>query len=444
MNTIEFINKAKLIHGEKYDYSKVEYNHSQEKVTIICPIHGEFNITPNAHLNGQGCRLCGIDKRSRSQSIKTEEFIKKAIEKHGDKYDYSLVDYINNKTNVIVICPIHGEFLVNPYKHINRGDGCPKCNKREKLTTETFINRSNELHNNFYDYSKVNYINYETKVTVICPIHGEFEISPNKHLRGQGCPKCRYIKSANGRRRTLEEVIEKANNVHNNIYDYSLITEYKNDRIKYPIICKEHGVFYQTMNNHICFKEGCPICGKLKSEESRKYTQEEWIEKANRVHLSKYNYSKVNYQGSNHKVVIICPIHGEFEQLPTNHLYGHGCPICKQSKLEFEIENFLIENNIEFEKQKTFDWLRNKRNLYLDFYIPKYNVAIECQGKQHFNAESFKGETYDIIIERDNKKKKLCDRNNIKLLYFSNLNIEYPYNVFENKEELLKEIINNG
>lgn len=444
MNTYEFIEKSKRLHGNKYDYSKVNYISSNEKVIIICPIHGEFEITPNSHLNGRGCRICGIQQRSATQSKSTEEWIKQAKEKHGDKYDYSKVEYINNKTKVCVICPIHGEFWINPYKHISRGDGCSECSKKKKLTTEIFIERANKTHNNFYVYSKVEYINTWTKVTIICPIHGEFKMTPNKHMNGQGCPICRYIKSANGRRRPIEEVIEKANKTHNYQYDYSLITEYKNDRIKYPIICKEHGVFYQTMNNHICFAEGCPICGRIRSDNMRKYSQEEWIEKAKEAHNNRYDYSKVIYKGSDTKVTIICPIHGEFEQLPTNHLYGHGCPNCKQSKLETEIEDFLIENNILFEKQKKFEWLKHKRNLYLDFYLPQYNVAIECQGKQHFNIDSFKGETYEIITERDEKKKTLCEQNNVKLLYYSNLGIEYPYHVYENKSNLLNDILNYG
>lgn len=419
MNTNEFIDKSKQLYGDKYDYSKTKYISSNEKVIIICPIHGEFKITPNSHLSGRGCRFCGIQQRAIAQSKGTEEWIKQAKEKHGDKYDYTKTEYINNKTKVCIICPIHGEFWVNPYKHISRGDGCPECSKKTKLTTDIFIKRSNEAHNNFYDYSKTDYINYSTKVIITCPIHGDFTITPNKHLLGQGCPKCRYIKSANGRRRTLEEVIEKANKTHNNLYDYSLITEYKNDRTKYPIICKEHGVFYQTMNNHICFKEGCPVCGKIKCNEKRRYTQEQWIEKAKDVHGGKYDYSKVKYQGSDNKVTIICPIHGEFEQSPTNHLFGQGCPICRQSKLEIEIENLLIENNVEYETQKTFDWLKHKRNLYLDFYLPKYNVSIECQGKQHFNVDSFKGETYEIIIERDKTKKELCDKDIQYLNYYN-------------------------
>lgn len=374
--------------------------------------------------------------------MNTEEFIERAKLKHGEKYDYSKVEYINSKTKVCIICPIHGEFHVLPIKHITRGDGCIKCSGKEKYTTEKFILKSKEIHNNTYYYDKTMYINNKTKLIVTCPIHGDFEITPNKHLNGQGCPKCRYIKSASSKRRSLSEVIKLANNVHNNKYDYSLIKEYKNDRIKYQIICPIHGIFEQTMNNHIIFKNGCPKCAIINNSENRKYNVNEWIHKANAKHNNRYDYSKVEYVDSKTKVCIICPTHGEFYQTPSNHLYGQGCPICRQSKLENLVENLLIENNIEYQKQKKFEWLKNKRNLALDFYLPKYNIAIECQGKQHFNENNFGNETNEVIIYRDKKKHELCVKNGVKLLYFSNLGINYPYHVIENEDELLKEILN--
>lgn len=441
MTTKEFIEKAKLKHSNKYEYDKTKYIKSQEKVIITCDIHGDFEMTPNAHLNGQGCPKCGKIQKTLLQTKTTNEFMQEAKLKFGDKYDYSKAQYINGKTKICVICPIHGEFWVIPNKHLHRGDGCKKCSGKESLTIETFISRANKIHNNKYDYSKVNYVNSKSKICIICPQHGEFWQTPNKHLSGQGCPKCRYIKSADSKRRSLKEVIQFANNIHEGQYDYSLITKYKNDRIKYPIICKEHGIFYQTMNNHIQFKQGCPICGRIKSDEGRKYTNEEWIQKAKDVHKDKYDYSKVNYIDSKHKVMIICPKHGEFEQIPSNHLFGQGCPICKQSKLENDMEDFLISKDIEFIKQKKFDWLKYKRNMSLDFYLPKYKVAIECQGKQHFLKESFNGEPFEIIIERDKKKRDLCYINNVKLIYYSDLGIDYPYEVFENKEDMLKEIL---
>lgn len=233
----------------------------------------------------------------------------------------------------------------------------------------------------------------------------------------------------------LDDFKKRALIVHNDKYEY---IKYEGGKVF--ISCPLHGIYTKTPSHHLK-GQGCPICGRIKSDEGRKYTTEEWIQKAKDVHKDKYDYSKVNYIDSKHKVMIICPKHGEFEQIPSNHLFGQGCPICKQSKLENDIEKFLVLKNIEFEKQKTFDWLKYKRNMSLDFYLPKYKVAIECQGKQHFLKESFNGEPFEIIIERDKKKRDLCYINNVKLIYYSDLGIDYPYEVFENKEDMLKEIL---
>ena len=302
-------------------------------------------------------------------------------------------------------------------------------------TTEDFIKKAQEIHGDTYDYSETEYVKYKAKIKVICREHGEFWIDVGHHLHGQGCQVCRYIKSAAGRRRPLEKVIELANKVHNSKYDYSLITEYKNDRVKYPIICPKHGVFHQTMNNHIFWKEKCPQCAIEQQAEDRKYTTEDFILKAIETHGEKYDYSKVEYVDSKTNVCIICPKHGEFWQIPRNHLHGQGCPICKESKLEMEICQFLEENNIDFIRQFKCDWLKRQT---LDFYLPQYNAAIECQGKQHFIDDGF-GE-FELTIKRDETKRELCETHNVKLLYYSNLNINYPYKVYENKEELLKEI----
>ena len=160
-------------------------------------------------------------------------------------------------------------------------------------------------------------------------------------------------------------------------------------------------------------------------------------------HGYKYDYSKVQYVDSRSKVEILCKKHNRyFRQKPANHLMGQGCPICKSSKLEIEISKWLDENNIEYIQEHGFDWLIFKDYLSLDFYLPKYNVAIECQGKQHFGIGGWKDtdEEYQEIYERDSVKRDLCNKNGVKLLYYSNLGIEYPYEVFEDKEQLLEEI----
>lgn len=186
----EFIQKAKKIHGDKYDYSKIEYKTNKIPVEIVCPIHGSFFQAPGDHLKGYGCSKC-----SGKYKPTTEEWISKVKNLYNGKYNFSKVEYIDNKTPVTVICPIHGEFYPIPNNFIKEISGCPKCNNEAKharyaKTTEQFIVDAKKVHGDKYDYSKVNYDTKNVKVCIICPKHGEFWQTPNGHLRGAGCPKC--------------------------------------------------------------------------------------------------------------------------------------------------------------------------------------------------------------------------------------------------------------
>lgn len=196
----EFIERAKQKHGEIYDYSKVIYKNRRTKISIICPKHGVFLQTPGDHLTGYGCPICGGTKK-----LTTEEFIKKAKEIHGVKYDYSKVEYKNAKTPVTIIChkknllgKEHGEFRQVPNYHLS-GNGCQKCGIEKSIAStlkskEEFILKARQIHGWKYDYSKVEYLNNETKVCIICLEHGEFWQTPHSHLRGNGCPHCRESK----------------------------------------------------------------------------------------------------------------------------------------------------------------------------------------------------------------------------------------------------------
>ena len=420
MNIQEFIEKAKKIHGDRYDYSKVEYVNAYTKVCIICPKHGEFWQAPRHHLNGSGCPYCVGKKR-----LTTEEFIRRAKEVHGDRYDYSKVEYVNTRRKVCIICPKHGEFWQIPLHHL-KGSGCPNCVGKKRLTTEEFIRRAKDVHGDRYDYSKVEYVNARTKVCVICPEHGEFRQTSSEHLRGQGCPKCGQEKKVSSSTMTTEEFIRRAKDVHGDRYDYSKV-EYVNTRTKVCIICPEHGEFLQIPNNHLQ-GQGCPYC----AQEKRTSTTEEFIHRANEVHGNRYDYSKVEYINALKKVCIICPKHGEFWQIPASHLSGKGCPNCNESQMEKNTANFLEENNIEYIRQarKTdLVWLGRQS---LDFYLPKYNIAIECQGIQHFESVAFfggKGE-YSDGLKRDLSKYNKCLSNNVKLIYYV-------------PESLVEEVINN-
>lgn len=367
LTTEEFISKAKKVHGDKYDYSQVEYVKSTIPVTIICPIHGPFEQRPDTHLLGGGCQKCAGNAR-----YTTETFIESAREIHGDKYDYSKVDYVNITTEVVIICPIHGPFKQTPHSHL-QGEGCKYCARNVKYTKETFIEAAKKVHGNKYDYSKIDCVDRTKELTIICPIHGPFKQKMDAHLTGSGCQKC----GGNAR-----------------------------------------------------------------------YTTETFIEAARKIHGDRYDYSKVNYVNNKTKVIIICPEHGEFKMSPNNHLIGHGCRSCKKSKLTKQITDKLEQNNIEYTIEKQFDWLIYKRHLRIDIYLPKYNVAIECHGLQHFEPVKYFGgeKNFKNIIERDKIKKDLCEANSVKLFYFSN-HKKYDYElgrVYSDVDELINEIINDS
>lgn len=376
-----------------------------------------------------------------------ERFITKAKENHGDKYDYSKIEYIDAHTKVCIICPKHGEFWITPNSHLN-GSGCPECGRNKKMTTEAFIKKAKQIHGDKYDYSKVEYINANTKVCIICPIHGEFWVSPANHLRERGCHKCRSRKNIVSsyeiskpmpiKKHTKETFFEKAKKIHGDKYDYSKVN-YKNNKTKVCIICPIHGEFWQRPDHHL-HGQGCKKCSDLIRFENKKVYQEDWIKAADELHHHKYDYSKINYINANTKVCIICPKHGEFWQKPASHMQGNGCPICNESVLEREIITFLENENIKYEYRYHTEWLGN---LELDFYLPEYNLAIECQGLQHFEPiEHFGGiERFVKQIENDKLKMEKCCEQKIKLLYFSNLKKE---KMITNLNVLKEKIFTNG
>ena len=419
-----FIERSHNLHKGRYDYSNVDYHGLNVPVRIICPIHGEFLQKPSGHMNGNGCPKCfGTPKST------TEDFIKKAREIHGDWYDYSKVEYKGNKEKVCIICPEHGEFWMSPNNHL-RGHRCPDCFGTPKLTTEQFIARAKELHGDLYDYSKVDYQGLSKKVCIICRDHGVFWTSPACHLNGHQCPQCSGVQKI-----TVPIFIERCTERHKGKYDYSNVQfDSLQDFVK--IICPKHGEFWQRAKVHYQ-GYGCPICGG-----SKRLTNEEFIKKAKLVHEDKYDYSKVQYKNTATKVCIICPEHGEFWQTPNSHLCGTGCPTCPESNMEGEIRHLLLSNNIAFEQEKGVEWLKYKRHMFLDFFLPEYGIAIECQGGQHFSPSRLFGgeEFYKLTIERDAIKKKLCEEHGIRILYYSNAHIKYPYPVFESMRALLKAI----
>ena len=196
-STADFVEKAKTIHDNKYNYSLIEYVGNKIMVKIICPLHGIFEQKPNNHLCGQGCSKC--DGKNKT----TEEFISESKLIHNNKYDYSLVDYKNSKLKIKNICSKHGVFKQTPNSHLS-GQGCPKCENKNK-TTEEFVGEAKKLHGDKYDYSLVNYIQCKFKVKIICSKHGIFEQTPSDHLSGYGCKSCNESKGELRIKKYLDE-----------------------------------------------------------------------------------------------------------------------------------------------------------------------------------------------------------------------------------------------
>ena len=438
--TREFIQKARLVHGNSYDYRFVKYTKNYEKICIICKLHGEFWQTPGNHLSKQRCPICGKISRISLRSSNTNEFILKSKKVFGDYYDYSKVDYKNSIKKVCIICPKHGEFWQSPHDHIS-GKGCPECGRisiieANRKDTNWFIEQSKRIFGDYYDYSRVDYKNSTEKVCIICPEHGEFWQIPNYHLRGSGCPECGKLSAIKANTKDTSQFIEQSKKVFGDYYDYSKV-DYKSSTERVCIICPKHGEFWQVPNNHL-MGHGCPECGKELVSKKMTCDTKDFLEKCHKAHGDFYDYSKTVYTDCKTSVTIICPEHGEFQQLPTVHVLGSGCPICGQRNLcESYVGEWLLKNNIEYTHlYPILDLIRNSRHVIIDYRIKIKDKILmaEYNGDYHYkfnkymhknNIENFKNQ-----LMRDEKVRLYCKKHSITL-------IEIPY-IFNTRQSIFE------
>lgn len=220
------------------------------------------------HMNGQGCKKCALERNPANQKITTKEFVKRLKEVHGDKYDYSLVVWKDKNSKIKLICPEHGIFKRRA-DQIRQGKGCPKCarkikNQKQTKDTAKFVGEAKKIHGDRYDYSKAEYVRSDKKLIIICSKHGDFNQKPSDHLFGYGCEKCAVEETGKLIRKSVDEFIRQAKEVHGDHYDYSKV-EYVNSTTKVKIICPKHGIFKQTPDTHIKDR-GCPVCSESKGE----------------------------------------------------------------------------------------------------------------------------------------------------------------------------------
>lgn len=384
-----------------------------------------------------------------SQILTKDEAIKRFNIANFNRYIYSDIDYKGKSSIITPICPIHGKFEILAKYHF-RGNGCPYCRKEHIMFYNEFIGRINNNNSNLLNEIEIisdlkDYINLKKDIIEIkCKKCGKIlKCKPISLIKGF---KCRFC-SDESYKLNLERK-EKAKMICGDKYDFaeSNFIDVKEKTKVFCNICQKYfQISYDKLVNR---KQGCSNCYKS----SIVFDNETFLNKIHELGYDKYyDYSLVNYIDTNTEVEIICKKCGNhFKMKPTKHLIGQGCSYCHtKSKLHKEILSFLEKYNIIFEEEKKYDWMKNSltnAHYSLDFYLPDFNVAIECQGLQHFKSvEFFGGEiAYQNRLRMDNEKYELCKRNNINILYYSNLKIDYPYFVYTNKEDLLKEILYNN
>lgn len=318
--------------------------------------------------------------------------------------------------------------------------------KMKQEEQDKFIEECKKVHNGKYDYSITTYSGSKNNIEYICPKHGVITQNAHSHKTGHGCRYCAIEENHNKSRYTLEDFIKRMRKVHGDKYDFSQ-AEYIGSQEEITLIChekdaleNEHGAFsrkpYSLLQGH-----GCPKCN------GRNKTTELWVAEAKRIYPEGlYSYEHTVYESARGKVTITCKKHGDFDIPARDFLSGHGCPKCQMPSLEVMLEKELQNVGIKYEWQKKFDWLGG---MSLDFYIEDMNIAIECQGVQHFEDKEFfnKRESLSERVERDLRKRRLCKENNIELIYFlENQYLKYANGenkYFTNVKELLDYILSN-
>ena len=301
----------------------------------------------------------------------------------------------------------------------------------KKKTHEEYVKELVSKNPNIKPIEK--YIKMKIPIEHYCIIHDvAWKITPECALRGYGCPECKKEKTKNICVKTHKQYVSEVKHINQ---DIDVVGIYINAKTPIKHYCKKHNIFWDAAPGNILSGYGCPECGKEKSINGRKKTNQEYIMEVAIINSDIEIVGK--YVNAHTPILHRCMVDGyEWMALPANIVKGSGCPECNESHGEKQIRQWLSDNNIEYVPQKTFNDCKNKKSLPFDFYLPDYNICIECQGKQHFEIIDYFGgeERFNYTKKHDNIKKEYCDNNNIKLVY-----IDYT----ENDINSIKTIISN-
>lgn len=349
---------------------------------------------------------------------KTKLYKEKSIVKFPNRFTYENFAFRRSNIDVILTCIIHGDVEQKIHRHLSSTYGCKYCAGNVKFTVEIFIERARSKHGNFYDYSKVVYVNNHTKIIIGCPKHGDFEQVPDSHLSGYGCPHCGHDKTAAANFKGTDKFILESNLLYKNFFDYTLVI-YVSARDKVIIICPNHGEFKQSPDSHL-HGHGCPRCFFDQLSDDKTLDPDEFIIRCEETHDYLYDYSLVDYKGLRYYITIICKKHGPFEQKAGVHGRGHGCSFCK-NKTEGLVFDYLKTLDINFESQVRFPWCKKENSIMsmpFDFIIEEKKLIIEIDGIQHFEDKDNWYSKVEDNLRDDVLKMILAIQNGYTILRF--------------------------
>jgi hypothetical protein len=261
-----FIARCRKVHGDRYGYESVIYTKMKAAIKVRCKIHGIFSTSAEHHSKGTNCIRCTqAEGGQRKRDLSERTFARRAIKKHGNKYDYSKLVYKGDKVHAEIICPKHGSFWQSPGNHLT-GFGCKHCGREKteasrKLSATDFFRRCKEVHAGKYEYRNMIYENPEDILKLECPTHGPFKIKARNHLWiAQGCRKCGIISTGVLRTVGWDQFSSLAKKVHKGLYEYDA-DSYRSLTSKLRAKCSLHGWFLQQGNKHLA-GQGCPRCAR--------------------------------------------------------------------------------------------------------------------------------------------------------------------------------------
>lgn len=405
MTFSEFSQRAAKVHSGTYLYEDTDFTGATGKFWAVCSAHGRFQQRVGDHLAGAGCKGCQREAATTRALTRAGKHLDE-IRALQPQYEYRKFEETFKTVTepVTVICHEHGEFSITPNR-LKKGQGCRECGiakvaEIRKVTFQQFVERAKVAHGDKYTYVEKAYVGYRKSTTIVCPVHGEFQQTPEQHATlGHGCRFCAW--AANGQKVawTVEEFETACKRIHSNKYVYT--GDFTDTLSPVTVICPVHGRQKQQAFRHMK-SLGCPSCGKEASSLKRRTTKEQFLDRARTLHGDTYQYDFEGYASQKSYVKITCKLHGIFNQTGDTHLRGSRCPICAGTVSNGQIELLEYIKSLGF-CDAVSDYRYGAGKKEFDVYVPSKRTAFEYDGV-YYHSSRFRADDYHVTKQREAKE----------------------------------------